>query len=211
MTDDQNHQDDPSAPGPSPPIPYENMATSPENQAIIAGIMADRPPPVGVDPRAWVLHACMMDVYKWMAKHRTRNVSKACAATGWPRNFYYLARDDPYAAGLASREIAGIQAAAAEVAAGRMVQIVANVASIAAKGEGVAAVRAAQWVAQYLDGHQDDLDTLHEAAQVQPGKSAAILAMERFPGGGRIRKTTTTVEEVIEPDVIDVTPPGDTQ
>lgn len=204
----------PSDPGESAPVPAENPAKADTDRATVPGVppslvavVGDRPVPHGVDCKVWIGHLCLVDVYGWMAENRSRNVKAACEATGWPRDAYYVARSDPHVAALAHSTIVGIQAAAADQVTRRLPQVIANILEIAEGGEGVAAVRAAQWVTGFLEGHKGDLDKQSKEAKVDPGKSAAALAMERFPGGGRItQKTTTTKETTVTPDAIDVTP-----
>lgn len=171
--------------------------------------LAADPPPRGFDPKIWAFSRCMLDVYGWLIENGSINIKQACEETGWPRWVYYRAKRDPYVAELALGEIIGIQSAAAAMVERQLLAVVNNMLEIATTEKNVAGVRAATWVREFLSRHKDTLEELVEEQTGRQGeKSAALLAMEQFPGvGGRFRKTETTTRQTtieVEPDSIQV-------
>lgn len=202
------------APSPSAPPALEiDPGWKPTDVAMLdpryVAILADRPPPPGIHATTWVYAQCLFDVHSWGVEHHTVNVFRACEETGWPRGTYYRARQDPQAAELSKGYMMTMQAAGALMIQHRLLGVVHNMLDIAESQAGVAAVRAASWVREYLKDHEDVLDDLIEEGKDEKRgeKSAAALMMEQFPGARKlVEKTVTTKETTIEDEAIDVTP-----
>jgi len=136
--------------------------------------------PLGVDERDWLAWRCMRDTLKWFYEHRSKNVLRACEATGWDRRYWYSIRENEYVQSEMMR-LANVNRAAEFMAINSRWMDVLRSQLLIATGDQVdprAATAAAKWLGERLDMISNESGDLFDT---QAGrKSRARQNLERL-------------------------------
>lgn len=146
--------------------------------------------PSGVSERDWLAWRCMRDTLKWFYENRSKNVVKACEATGWDRRYWYRIRDNEYVQSEMMR-LANVNRAAEFMAINaNWMEVIRAQLAIATdhQADPRASTAAATWLGRRLDAITDDGGDFLDSAASRKSRARKNLEMlmERAAGQGAV-------------------------